>query len=111
MDKTALAAADKRWDIGVIFCLLFMVFSSMKLISIRAIGENVHTSIKNYYFGVVGGIVCLIVNLFLDPNFYCFWLIGTDEYEMTKDQLIIYLIVAFFGYASQECLAQGLSAV
>ena len=51
--------------IGVIFALTYSVFSAMKYISIRAIGDDIHTSVKNYYFGVMGGIFTLVVNIFL----------------------------------------------
>lgn len=72
----------------------------MKLISIRAIGENVHTSVKNYYFGVIGGIVTLLANCYLDPSFFKVWEIGSSSYCMDLSQFVIYLIVAFFGWAS-----------
>ena len=103
--------STKNYMIGLIFALLFSVFSSMKLISIRAIGENVHSSIKNFYFGVIGFFVMLVVNAFLQPEFYKFWLIGTNEYVMNLQQLTAYIVVALFGWASQECLARGLSIV
>ena len=64
--------------IGLFFALLFSVFSSMRMISIKKIGEGVHTSIKNYYFGLVTLVVTLIANLFIDPEIYKFWKIGTD---------------------------------
>ena len=97
--------------IGLFFALLFSIFSSMKLISIRAIGENIHTSVKNYYFGVIGSVVTLIANVFLQPSFFEFWKVGTSSYVMDMPQFGIYVIVALFGWASQECLARGLSAV
>ena len=56
--------------IGLFFAALFAIFSSMRMISIRKIGENVHTSIKNYYFGLVTLVVTLIANIFIDPKIY-----------------------------------------
>lgn len=53
------------YTIGLFFALLFSIFSSMKLISIRAIGENIHTSVKNYYFGVIGSVVTVVANMYL----------------------------------------------
>ena len=55
----------------------------MEFISIRAIGDNIHTSVKNYYFGLVGLITSVLINLFIDPKFFQFWKIGTDQYAMS----------------------------
>lgn len=93
------------------FAAGFSVCSAMKYISIRAIGDNVHTSVKNYYFGLVGAVFTLLVNLYLDPGFFAFWKIGSGKYALTAGQFNVSLVVGIFGWMSQETLAQGLSAV
>lgn len=68
---------------GLVFSLGFTVCSAMKYISIRAIGDNVHTSVKNYYFGLIGAIFTIIINLYFDPGFFELWKIGSPGYAMT----------------------------
>jgi len=80
----------------------------MKFVTIRAIGETVHTSIKNYYFGIVGVIFTMIFNIFYDPAMYKFWEIGTNDYcggKLGRQQLIVVAFVGFFGLLSQEAMA------
>jgi len=75
----------------------------MKFVTIRAIGETVHTSIKNYYFGIVGVFFTLIFNIFYDPGMYKFWEIGTGKYcdgRLGGPQLIVIGFVGFFGLLS-----------
>lgn len=97
--------------LGIIFTAGFTVCSAMKYISIRAIGDNVHTSVKNYYFGLTGSIFTLALNLYLDPGFFAIWRLGQPTYSMTPDQFWVILIVGILGWLSQETLAQGLSTV
>lgn len=111
MAKKGKKVSNQDWILGMLFAAGFSLSSAMKYISIRAIGDNVHTSVKNYYFGLVGAIFTLIVNIYLDPGFFAFWKIGTDQYTMTMDQFYVAFVVGIFGWLSQETLAQGLSAV
>lgn len=50
---------------GSIFAVGYCICAAMKYIMIRGIGDNVHTSVKNYYFGFVGCVFTMIVNIWL----------------------------------------------
>ena len=60
----------KDWILGVIFGIAFAFTCAMKFVTIRAIGDTIHTSIKNYYFGTLGVFSTLIINIFADPEFF-----------------------------------------
>jgi len=70
------------YALGIFFGVAFSLCAAMKVVAIRAIGDNIHTSVKNYYFGLWGLIVTVIANFFLDPGFFAFWNIGTKKYVM-----------------------------
>jgi len=53
-------AAYPKFNLGIMFGGLFSVFSAMKFITIRGIGDDVHSSLKNYYFGIMSTFTCLI---------------------------------------------------
>ena len=62
---------------GLFFTVLLLLFSGIQFVSIRAIGDNFHASIKNYYLGMAGTIVTLVANLYFEPAFFEFNKIGT----------------------------------
>ena len=95
----------------MIFSLGFTVCSAMKYISIRAIGDNVHVSVKNYYFGLIGALFTIVINFYFDPGFFAFWKIGQEDYAMSLGQFNVAFFVGILGWWSQETLAQGLSTV
>lgn len=98
VEKVHHSSAD--YLIGMCFAAGYCICSAFKFIMIRAIGDNVHTSVKNYYFGFIGGVFTIIVNFFLDPGFYKVWNIGTSEYTMSPDMFYSALTVGFFGFAT-----------
>jgi len=84
--KTRMAsdlAMYPRYNLGLVFGVLFSVFASMKMITIRAIGDNVHPSLKNYYFGVLSTVTALVTCAINTPNFFKPWLIGTAAYPLS----------------------------
>jgi len=97
--------------LGLVFGFLFAICSAMKFITIRAIGDNIHSSLKNYYFGLLSTLAALIACVFVAPNFFKPWLIGTPEYPLDKAQFYSSLIVGFFGWTSQESLALALGSI
>ena len=104
-------AAYPRFNLGLMFGGLFAIFSAMKFITIRAIGDNVHSSLKNYYFGILSTLTCLTGLVFSSPNFFKPWLIGTVAYPLNQAQLIAATIVGLFGFASQETLTLALGSI
>lgn len=86
--------------LGIIFCGGFAITSAFKYITIRAIGDNVHTSVKNYYFGVIGCIFTVIANIFMQPEWFAIWKIGTPEYVMSPSDFGSALAVGVLGYSS-----------
>ena len=70
-----------------------------KLIAIRSIGDSVHSSLKNYYFGQSSIIVGLIACAYMDPNFYKPWLIGTSEYPLDGHSIIFCFLSGICGWA------------
>lgn len=97
--------------LGLFFGFLFAICSAMKFITIRAIGDNIHSSLKNYYFGLLSTLAALIACSVTAPNFFKPWLIGTPEYPLNKYQFYSSLIVGFFGWTSQESLSLALGSI
>lgn len=62
--------------------MIYAFSAAMKIVAIRATGDDIHTSVKNYYLGLWIFTVSVIVNFYLDPGFFAFWNIGTKNYVM-----------------------------
>jgi len=77
-------AAYPRFNLGLMFGGLFAVFSSINYMAIRAIGDNVHSSLKNYYFGILSTLTALFGIAMSSPNFFKPWLIGTAAYPLNQ---------------------------
>jgi len=69
-----------HYEWGIFFGILFAIFSAMNLISIRSIGGNIHSSINNYYFGLLSTIITLMVAAYTDPLIFKLWKMGTPHY-------------------------------
>lgn len=95
----------------MLFSAFFTLSSAMMFVSIRAIGDNVHTSVKNYHFGVVGVLLTMSFILYQDPSFFAFWKLGTPEYSRSSGQIIVEIVVGVFGWMALESLTKGLSTV
>jgi len=100
-----------RFNLGLLFGFLFSISSSLKFLAIRAIGDNIHSSLKNYYFGVLATLSSLIACAFLAPNFFKIWLIGTAAYPLNKAQFISALVVGLFEWASITSLTLALGSI
>ena len=75
---------NHNFNIGVFFSIGFTICSALSNISIREIGDNIHPSIKNYYLGVIGTAITILINLYIDPGFFAIWNIGTPNYPISK---------------------------
>lgn len=54
-----------RLLIGIILAMCTITFSGLRSVAIRKIGDNVHSSVKNYYFGLSATIVLLLANVYI----------------------------------------------
>ncbi len=100
-----------NYNLGLVFGGLFAIASSMKFITIRKIGDNIHSSLKMYYFGILSTLGALVTCALTAPNFFKPWLIGTALYPLNKAQFISSLIVGFLAWASQESLTLALGSI
>ena len=82
IDTPLFGKKKEAYALGIFFGVAYSLSAAMKVVSIRAIGDNIHTSVKNYYFGLWGLVVTVIANFYLDPGFFAFWNIGTKNYVM-----------------------------
>lgn len=105
--------SKETWNliIGIILALCTITFSGLRSVAIRKIGDNIHSSVKNFYFGLSSTVILLIANTFIQPEFFQFWKIGTPQYCMSTAEFLVAFTAGFFGWASQESLALALSAV
>lgn len=97
--------------LGITFGLLYSFTGAMKYITIRAIGDNVHSSIKIYYSGTIGLAATIVICLFTNPEVYKVWDIGTKYYTIDPRQLVVYCIVGFSSYVAKATQILALSAV
>lgn len=51
--------------IGLILALCTITFTALRTVAIRKIGDNIHGSVKNYYFGLSAMILILLANVFI----------------------------------------------
>jgi len=74
-------------------------------------GVTVHSSHKNYYFGLSSLIGAGVAAVLMVPKFYMPWKFGTNDYPLDSQKLLFSIIVGVFGWASQEALTLSLRSV
>ena len=85
--------------VGLLFSILFTVCSALKFLAMSELGNMVHSSVKTYWFGVLSTIVTAIYLMFVEPQLYAFWNMGTSAYPMRGDQFLGAFIIGFFSWA------------
>jgi len=96
---------------GILLGLMYCCLQGGKFLAIRSIGDNIHSSMKNYYFGISSTVIQLIWVAFQYPEFFNPTLIGTESYPLNGDQLLWTFIAGVIGWASQESLTLALGSV
>ena len=100
-----------HYGVGIICACMFAVFSALNFLSMREIGNCVHSSIKTFYFGAISTGIMIVWLAFTDIEFYHFWKIGSPEYAMSMDQFWACMVIGFFSWTAQESLSIALTSV
>ena len=77
------------------------IFGSFNFLAIRRIGKNVHCSVKQMYFGMIGLVFSIVYLLITQPEYF-------TKFEYTKQMLILTILTAFFFYIMQMTLSMSL---
>ena len=97
--------------LGIVLAFGYTIFSSLNYLKMREMGNQIHSAIKTYYFGLLCTSLSLVYATYMDPTILKLWLIGTPYYPISLAQFTASLGVGFFSWANQECLSLCLTVV
>lgn len=72
-DLNTIKKTDHNFILGFIASACYTFSQTLMFFKVRAIGDDIHPCIKNYYYGVLGIFITLLINIYLDPQYFAFW--------------------------------------
>lgn len=87
-----------HYSLGVFMGVMFTIFSAMNFYEMRRMGNDVHSSIKTFYYGFVCSIFTLVYIIVQEPALFKVWKMGTDEYPLSGEGFVACLIIGFFSW-------------
>ena len=111
-NDSLLGAEDKRaelrdlldrmnyphYSLGVFMGVMFTIFSALNFYEMRRMGNDVHSSIKTFYYGFVCSTFTLVYIIVQEPALFKVWKMGTDEYPLSGEGFVACIIIGFFSW-------------
>ena len=85
---------------GVFLAFLFCFVAAMNTISMREMGNMVHSSVKTFYFGALSSILTIIFFVFYNPAYLMLWTSNGDNYTFKGDELFAGIVIGFFAWTT-----------
>jgi len=72
-----------KMHLGILLAFGYTIFSSLNYLKMREMGNQIHSAIKTYYFGLLCTGLSLVYATYMDPTILKLWLIGTKHYPIS----------------------------